>query len=412
MSMFNFGYNRRPTGLFSQLDDPANIAAIAQRRVPMAMPQDDDEEERRQRRGLFGGARRDTFLGNIMQFMNAEQGGASNWDRLAHAAAMMRDDPSFALASQRRLDGLRADYDERQARAAQQLQGFAAQKQAGHAERERLNALADSLGLQGQQRALFLMSPEDARNEFIGSRMNPEPMGAPTTRTVNRGGEIVTEQWNPQTQQFEEIGRAPRWNADAAAEGGGNSGYTPAGLSDDFARDTRPFTTMLQNAPAVESYRQRVQSDPNAANRTEDGVVLTLIGSMVQSGVLTDADIARVAGQDMRAIIADLEGFITGEGSLTPDQRQNLFRVFDSAARSARIGLRDTATEYARVAERNNIDPADVINVNRFRELEVLDFDETGQGGDDLPTYTPAEAALLPSGTRFRGTDGRIRVKD
>lgn len=144
-----------------------------------AYVQGDDEEERRQPRGLIGGAR--NLFGNVGNYLQAERGGVSNLDRLAHVGAMMRDDPSFAIASQRRLDGLRAYDDERQERGAQQLQGFAAQKQAGYAERERLNALADSLGLQGQQRALFLMSPEEARNEFINSRMNPEAPDLPSS---------------------------------------------------------------------------------------------------------------------------------------------------------------------------------------------------------------------------------------
>lgn len=243
-----------------------------------AYVQGDDEEERRQPRGLIGGAR--NLIGNVGNYLQAERGGVSNLDRLAHLGAMMRDDPSFAIASQRRLDGLRAYDDERQERGAQQLQGFAAQKQAGHAERERLNALADSLGLQGQQRALFLMSPEEARNEFINSRMNPEAPGAPTTRTVNRGGEVVTEEWTG--QGWQEVGRGPRSAGPLVnvntGEGGQANPYAEAYRA---ATEEHMQTILTEVGPAAE--RRALQLDRLdgllAANETGLGAAARLFAS-------------------------------------------------------------------------------------------------------------------------------------
>ena len=272
MSMFNFGYNRRPTGLFSQLDDPANIAAIAQRRVPMAMPQEDDEEERRRRgSGLLSNLGLRIF-GDDNRFFGQQEDGSTFRDRMMMAGLALQGDGRGAVAYRQGL----------QERQQAQLQAQAeAERQ--RLERERIVEQGRALGLQGEELSRFFLAPEEVRNEFYNSRMNPEPMGAPTTRTVNRGGETVTEQWNPQTQQFEEIGRAPRWNPNAQPlvtfnEGEQSNPYAEAYRA---ATEEHMQTILTEVGPAAE--RRAIQldrlEDLLSANETGLGAAARLFAS-------------------------------------------------------------------------------------------------------------------------------------
>lgn len=397
-------------------------------------PVRDEEEEQRRRRGLFGGGRerQPTLLGGLMSFMNAEDGGVSNWQNLQLAAAMMRDDPSFALAAQQRLDNQRADYQAEQAREQEQQQGREQAKQEAQSERLRLNALADTLGLQGQERALFLMSPEDARNEFIGSRMNPEPMGAPTTRTVNRGGEIVTEQWNPQTQQFEEIGRAPRWNADAQPlvtfnEGEQSNPYAEAYRA---ATEEHMQTILTEVGPAAE--RRALQLDRLdgllAANETGLGAAArlfasdfgleigenvgelqaarALINSLVpelrppNSGTFTDAD-ARLARESLPRLINTPGGneLVMGALRRINDYDRQLYRLTQQVGRG---DITEQQYNAAVAALANPLDPVrDALN----------GAIESPQGGPATRITSDDEYDALPSGSLYVGPDGVTRRK-
>lgn len=69
-----------------------------------------------------------------------------------------------------------------------------------------------------------LFNPADGQMRDIG----PEAFKPAETRTVDRGGEQVTEQWDAQAGQWTEIGRSPRWNPNGGTTIN-NMGNIPAG---------------------------------------------------------------------------------------------------------------------------------------------------------------------------------------
>jgi len=300
MSLFNFGYNRRPSGLFSQLDDPANIAAIAQRRVPTAMPQE-DEEERRRGSGLLSNLGLRIF-GDDNRFFGQQEDGSTFRDRMMMAGMALGGDASGAEAYRQGLQEQQQTQLQAQAEAERQ-----------RLERERIVQQGRALGLQGEELSRFFLAPEEVRTNWYDRSVNPQAPDAPTTRTVNRGGEIVTEQWNPQTQQFEEIGRAPRWNADAQPLVNVNTGDNGEQLSP-FQRamseaEGEMFAGFIERAPQANRNLIRIDQLEGLLAESGSGIGAAARARAADFGLQLGDDVGEL--QAARALI----------NSMVPEQR-------------------------------------------------------------------------------------------
>lgn len=295
MSMFNFGYNRRPSGLFSQLDDPANIAAIAQRRVPTAMPQEDDEEERRRRgSGLLSNLGMRIF-GDDNRFFGRQDDGTNFRDRLMMAGLALQGDGRGAMAYRQGLQ------EQQQAQAQAQAE---AERQ--RLERERIVQQGRALGLQGEELSRFFLAPEEARTNWYDRSVNPQAPDAPTTRTVNRGGETVTEEWRD--GQWVEVGRGPRSTGQTINVGGA-------------AQPLDPFQERMAEAEA-EQFAGYIERGPQANRNLQRTEQLDALLTETGSGFAQNARaFASRFGIEIGEDVGNLQAAQALINSMVPEQR-------------------------------------------------------------------------------------------
>lgn len=71
--------------------------------------------------------------------------------------------------------------------------------------------------------AAMAQNPEDKelRAKTIVPIGKPKKAAPPKTRTVQRGGKNVTEEWDPEAGTWKEIGRGPKWNPESGKDGAG-----------------------------------------------------------------------------------------------------------------------------------------------------------------------------------------------
>lgn len=187
-------------------------------RAGLMDPMREDEEERR-RRGLFGRIG-DMFSQDALSQTNAA--GVTRGEQLG-AMLMSLAGPQQQAQAMNMLGNARARGDEerrlaeaqREEREQAKLEGVQANEERAR-QIQQIYALEEQFGL---ERGSLAWLPEEARDgviaELSARRFTPDAPEAPATRTVQIGGETVTQQWNPSTRQFEEIGRAPRWQPQA-----------------------------------------------------------------------------------------------------------------------------------------------------------------------------------------------------
>ena len=207
--------------------------------------------------------------------------------------------------------------------------------------------IVDALG--NQQNAI---SPEQAigqlpvgnplRSAFQGQALAQQfaqpDTSPPKTREVKRGGEIVTEQWNPQTRQFEEIGRSPRTspsttvNVNNQLPGEKN---TPKVTSDLQTTISQSQDQLALLEPLVDQFDEgflNLKGDIKAAV-LETGNYLGAPINQAQAAFLTDrATFMATAAEGLNTYINQLSG-----AAVSPDEATRLLKGFPDAENDSPI---------------------------------------------------------------------------
>lgn len=222
------------------------------------------------------------------KFMNHdEEDGRTNWDRLALAAAAMRDDPRYMALVQDR-------FDTEDARQQQDTADLRARKDQ-HSLHQQAVALVNEQA--PGNRALL---NEAMRNpgqviSMLAERSMQTP-DAPQTRERVEGGSTVVEQFNPQAGVWDEVSRGPRWNPNSRSGSDRTSvGDIGGQLLDKIARGE---TLTASEQRAFEEYQNlRRAPDPFAQMFGQTGAAGGSGPSTAPRGGGSDDEPARIQTQ-------------------------------------------------------------------------------------------------------------------
>lgn len=186
----------------------------------------------RRPRGLFGGAAqllRQGFSG-IGKWMEHEgPNGISNRERLGLAGIALGGDPQAMMFAQQMM----LNRQDREQEAIGERRDQKASMQLGQTRRR--EALEYGLEEGSPLFGLYQMDPERALTQLNEQQTTP-PSSAFSRDRVD-GTETVFERFNPQSREWEEISRGPRWEPDAPGQSDRPSmGSVMGGILDQMAR--------------------------------------------------------------------------------------------------------------------------------------------------------------------------------
>jgi len=172
--------------------------------------------------------------------------------------------------------------------------------------------------------------------EIGGARMSPKPQAAPTVRTMRVGSMDVTQQWNPQTQKWEEVARGTAFKP----EQDGGMGKPPAGyrwtdeggLAPIPGGPGDPNTKFLtQDAANARLYGTRMQESDNIIKPLEVG------GKVKYSPMMLRAIVTGPTG------ISDAAAYMADEST---QQAAQAMRNFINATLRRESGATITPVEF------------------------------------------------------------------
>lgn len=228
--------------------------------------------------------------------------------------------------------------------------------------------------------------------------LESQPVEAPETRTLKIGDELVTQQFNPQTGQFEEIARAPRYktNTQVNVNTGGEDAFTEAvgerlgAAYTDSMKSVSQAEVSLQNLAIMENILdQDIITGPFAESRTAVEKILAQAGIVDGQRVAnTEAFLASAAQQTLSLLGTGA----VGTGTAISDKD----REFLEKAAGANISL--TEESIRRIININKYVAQGVFNahnqlVDRTRQVFPESKDMTQE------RYYPGQKIQLPDGT-------------
>lgn len=168
---------------------------------------------------------------------------------------------------------------------------------------------------------------------------------------------------------------------------------------------------LAQSRPNVDAIRRAIRTDSRAADIDMVFAFAKLLdpNSVVREG--EQLQLMRTGG-----VFDTVQGWINGLAGgqrLTPEVRQSIATQAEARWQSYAAAHDERLTYYRGLAEQNGFRPD---QIGRFAVERAPTTPEAGGTSssprDPLPRpATPAEAARLPSGTRFLGPDGRERIR-
>lgn len=322
-----------------------------------AYVQDDDEEERRQPRGLIGGAR--NLIGNVGNYLQAERGGVSNLDRLAHVGAMMRDNPNIGIASQSRLDDLRLVNEQREAAQRQQVQERTQGKADNFAMRQRYQTAIER-GYSPEIADMYAQSPDDffqlARQNFEAANVSPGQTrigGAfGPDRTIDDPiGEARLDLDRRNIASQIEDRAADNRRADAQAERDARGGgIDPSTLRTEFEDDyARPYET------AQDQFASMRELAGDATGASDTALIFSFFKTIDPSSTVREGEFA-LAAQAMGLsdrLVAQLRRADNGQ-ILVGDARDELVTAASRALERRANTVRRAQERYQELAGQDN----------------------------------------------------------
>lgn len=102
-----------------------------------------------------------------------------------------------------------------------------------------------------------------------GQMVVPGRAKPPTVRTMNVGGNEVTQQWNPDKQAWEEVASGPKWNPNAQGREGPEE--TGAKVKARLIAKVQAFTELMGREPTQQEKRAMMINDPYGILGGEEG---------------------------------------------------------------------------------------------------------------------------------------------
>lgn len=321
--------------------------------------------------------------------------------RAASAAGQIAGGLGAAPETARAIGQLGIPQEERQAARLQQI--------LQRADMSSLQGLKTTLRRlqQGGAPANVVMALSDRIRE-----LESQPVEAPQTRTLKIGDELVTQQFNPQTGQFEEIARAPRYqdSTNITVDTGGQDAFTKEvgeQLGTAYTESLGAVSqaeVSLQNLGVMEDILdQDIITGPFAESRTAVEKILAQAGIVDGQRVAnTEAFLASAAQQTLSLLSTGAVGAGTG---ISDADREFLAKAAGASINLTEESIRRIININKKVAQ--NVYNAHNQLVDRTRQV----FPESSNMVQER--YYPGQRAKLEDGSivEFDPVQGWVEVQ-
>jgi hypothetical protein len=174
-------------------------------------------------------------------------------------------------------------------------------------------------------------------------------------------------------------------------------------LRSEFISQDKPLLEAQRTLNTAGTYAKQVDptsgrvAGPKEQIRVNDGVLLMTVARMAQgSGVLSDQDVTLITGSGLDTIIANAQGFVTGNGQLSDRQRAVLATILGRSGKNVASARSQLRNQYTGLASNYGLNPQAVIN-----EQEMGDASAGASEEDDF-IRDPNTGRLVPNPRKQR----------
>jgi|GEM_PF-4588376 len=256
-----------------------------------------------------------------------------------------------------------------------------------------------------------LVDPTTGR--VMGDYRSPETPSAPTTRTVNRGGVEVQQEWNG--SGWTDVGAGPRW-APPDPSTTGPAFKDERSLAAEFEKAAAPFAAVQQSYSAIQNLAQ----DPTGAS--DIALVYALFKTIDPTSTVRESEFASAAGAMglPEQFVAEFQSLANGQ-FLSPQMRQDIISVAQQYYQQQSTDYSRMTDYYTKTATDYGFDPERVLRPIMRPEGSSPSPTPSAPGGAtsvsapgapalDLSGMSDADAdkafESMPSGTVYIGPDG------
>lgn len=163
-------------------------------------------------------------------------------------------------------------------------------------------------------------------------------------------------------------------------------------LSDDYRMQVKPYEGLADTGRLVNIYKPQFQKGQRDT-QTESAILMKVVGGL-QTGVLSDRDIATGSGGTLPTEIGRLTDYATGRGRLSAEQVAGLMRVAERLDVIAKDRVKGYIANVKGVAKARGIPEDYIFGVDPYRNMF---------GEDAAPVGPPQPAAPAPNALNSRG---------
>lgn len=224
------------------------------------------------------------------------------------------------------------------------------------------------------------------------------PAKAPDTREVKRGDQIVTEQWDPSTQKWSEIGVADRYKPASTVVNVGAEKSFDKKMGEEYAKDA---TTMLQAGRAASGNIAKYERLGAALKNTYTGtggeqvLMLKKAGRALgfDVGDVSDAEAAQAIGNRIAMELRNPAGGAGMPGAMSDKDREFLVASVPGLGQTPQGNAK--LVDYMIRLERRNADVAKLARGYMSRNDGRIDqgfYDELAAWSEQNPLFSDADA--------------------
>jgi hypothetical protein len=178
-------------------------------------------------------------------------------------------------------------------------------------------------------------------------------------------------------------------------------------LRSEFIAQDKPLLEAQRTLNTADTYAKQIDptsgrvSGPKEQIRVNDGVLLMTVARMAQgSGVLSDQDVTLITGSGLDTIIANAQGFVTGNGQLSDRQRAVLATILGRSGKNVASARSQLRNQYTGLASNYGLNPKAVINEQEMGGASVV----TMRSVNDVPPDQRNDGEKLILGNGKTGT--------
>lgn len=166
-------------------------------------------------------------------------------------------------------------------------------------------------------------------------------------------------------------------------------------LSDDYRMQVKPYEGLADTGRLVNIYKPQFQKGQRDT-QTESAILMKVVGGL-QTGVLSDRDIATGSGGTLPTEIGRLSDYAAGRGRLSTEQVAGLMRVAERLDVIAKDRVRGYIANVRGVAKARGIPEDYIFGVDPYRNM----FGEDAAPAEPTQPPAPPRPKNVPANYKF-----------